>query len=381
MIDQPKTISGILAMRKDIKVDKLALRVDNMSASEVSSSSPIDHVSPRVVPSNVLDLIQSSKITPIQPETISTLFIDGHIEILNANYFTSSFLFIDLRPSSSFASSRVINSVNPGLPPLVQKRLKKKMFSNFSLLNFLLPSCQSRFNAWKVQEEKYLVVYDDTMDNYEGDAWSFLVALTEGLAKDMCPEKVPKLGFVFGGFSGLERLQDFKTFLYVEPSSPEGVALMDTSPSSNNSTPKIALRKGKMSLAIDIIAKKETPGKKPPLNLSIAPNSDQKGQSSPLSSASPNDNAAPTDDYSKITNYIFVGSDVLPLSPNGPQLLSELGVTHILNMAAEIKNSKVVEESGKFNIKWIPVLDNIEVDMDQALQDAITFIGMICLKS
>lgn len=371
-------------MQKDIKVDKLALRMDNLSASDLSSS-PIDKaVSPKQMPSNILELLQTSKISALEATDICKIFMDGYKQIGQEKYSSNAFLLVDLRPACLFSTSRVVESVNPGLPPLVQKRLKKRMFSNFSLSNFLLPSCQERLNAWRSLDEKFLVVYDDLMDNYEGDAWTFLLALTDGLAKDMCPEKVPSLAFVSGGYNALSDILEMKQFSYNEPKTPDSglkreESLADFSPQSNGSTPKTALRKPPRSLAIDIAAKKDSSAKKPSLNLVIVPKREHSkindGPASALSSASPNDNAAPTDDYSKITSSIIVGSDVLPLSPIGPQLLSGIGVTHILNMAAEIKNSKLVEDSGLFKIKWIPVLDNIEVDMDQALQEAITFIG------
>ncbi|KAL5036761.1 hypothetical protein RTP6_004284 [Batrachochytrium dendrobatidis] len=90
---------------------------------------------------------------------------------------------------------------------------------------------------------------------------------------------------------------------------------------------------------------------------------------------SPNDNAAPSNPYSVVTPNIILGSDELPLCSNAVEQLSALGVTHILNMAAEIKNSPAVVESARFSIKWLPVLDNTEQDMDGPLAEAIEFIS------
>ncbi|KAH6581191.1 hypothetical protein BASA60_002575 [Batrachochytrium salamandrivorans] len=90
---------------------------------------------------------------------------------------------------------------------------------------------------------------------------------------------------------------------------------------------------------------------------------------------SPNDNAAPPEPYSRVTANILLGSDVIPLSETAIEQLSSLGVTHILNMAAEIQNSPIVVESGLFDIKWLPVLDNTEQDMDGPLMEAIEYIS------
>nr|KAJ3419937.1 Dual specificity protein phosphatase 9 [Polyrhizophydium stewartii] len=90
---------------------------------------------------------------------------------------------------------------------------------------------------------------------------------------------------------------------------------------------------------------------------------------------SPNDNAAPPEPCSRISPNIFVGSDAIPLAPDAIEQLQRLGVTHILNMAAEIKNSQAVIDSGKFVHKWLPVHDNTEQDMDAPLKEAIDFIS------
>ena len=150
-------------------------------------------------------------------------------------------------------------------------------------------------------------------------------------------------------------------------------------PASSISTTISAQFKNTRSLSVDIISRKESPSRKMgALKLSTKPtalnpslqNSENK---SPLSTHSPNDMAAPPEPYSFITSRLLVGSDMLPSSPSAPTLLKEIGVTHILNMAAEIPLNPKCE--GQFTLKWIPVYDNTEVDMDDALQTAIAFIG------
>eukprot|EP00842_Homolaphlyctis_polyrhiza_P000666 jgi/Hompol1/15/HPOL_001682-RA len=89
---------------------------------------------------------------------------------------------------------------------------------------------------------------------------------------------------------------------------------------------------------------------------------------------SPNDNAAPPEPVSRVNQQILLGSDVIPLAPDAVEQLNRLGVTHILNMAAEVKNSPAVVNSGQFQLKWLPVQDNTEQDMDGPLMEAIQFI-------
>lgn len=77
--------------------------------------------------------------------------------------------------------------------------------------------------------------------------------------------------------------------------------------------------------------------------------------------------------YSQINDYIYIGSDQLPSSKDAVEQLSALGVTHVLNMAAELQLQHL---SSHFEYKWIPCVDNTEMNLDDALQDAISFLGI-----
>lgn len=162
-------------------------------------------------------------------------------------------------------------------------------------------------------------------------------------------------------------------------SSVDSATTSSQTPASDIATSTSAQNKNTRSLSVDIISRKESPSRKmgalklstKPIALNPSlPTSENK---SPLSTHSPNDMAAPPEPYSLITSQLLVGSDMLPSSPAAPTLLKEIGVTHILNMAAEIPLNPKCE--GQFTLKWIPVYDNTEVDMDDALQTAIAFIG------
>lgn len=154
----------------------------------------------------------------------------------------------------------------------------------------------------------------------------------------------------------------------------------EKTPITNSSASTSPLKNGR-SLSIDVNApKRDSPSKKfPALSLKLSkpinPTSTSNDSlKSPLSEQSPNDVAAPPEPFSIITPNILVGSDQLPSSTSACKQLSDIGVTHILNMAAEIPINPLVLESNLFKVKWIPVYDNTEVDLDDALQSAISFI-------
>ncbi|KAJ3372750.1 Dual specificity protein phosphatase 9 [Kappamyces sp. JEL0680] len=368
------------------------------------------------LPSFLQQYIQSSKIHAISPLDLSRHLGNAPGEVQDPKWhgLAISMLLVDMRPLDAVSQYRLAQSINPSFPALVTKRFKKKVgLASFSLGNFLAsPEDQATYQAWKDSDNtrKAVVVYDEGMENYEGDAWAFLCALADGVAGEMA-SPAPVVAYLRGGLSSFlalpgnpaRFLQGYKSSspnLYssvTSESEEERTARMlaqsmvlggsgTHSPAQTESTTNSSpgpltsfraspLNKATRSLSIDVTAQKK---KLPSLSLNLAkpvPSVAPGDMTSPLSSASPNDNAAPPEPYSRITPNILIGSDVLPLAPNGPQLMSTIGVTHILNMAAEIKNSKVVEDSQLFSLKWIPVMDNTEVDLDDALQEAIDFIG------
>jgi hypothetical protein len=130
------------------------------------------------------------------------------------------------------------------------------------------------------------------------------------------------------------------------------------------------------ALSIDVTTtKKRAPT--PSLAIMRSPANDLASPSPALSSVadSTTEQSFPAHPFSFITDNLIVGSDEVPQSAIGPARLSEIGVTHILNMASEINHSKLLRDSKLFSLKWIPVHDNTEVDLDDALNEAISFMG------
>ncbi|KAJ3277169.1 Dual specificity protein phosphatase 9 [Terramyces sp. JEL0728] len=287
---------------------------------------------------------------------------------------------------------------------LVTKRFKKRLYSNFNLSNFLAPNseCFSTLEKWKQMDKgkKCILVCNNAMEEtYDDDTWTFLGCLANGLSADICQGASPLVTYLYGGMQAIYSLPTPKPLLQGTDladgefdmkiqNSPLGIS--ELNPPGSPTIPSISKLglsgRGTKALSIDLTANKKDLGpsktvtRKPTLNLIIGGAQEKEPHKSTTETivetpvTSPNDNAAPPQPFSRVNKNIMVGSDLLPLASDGPEQLSNLGVTHILNMAAEIPISKVVKESGKFGLKWIPVLDNTEVDMDEALQQAIDFI-------
>jgi hypothetical protein len=247
-------------------------------------------------------------------------------------------LMIDLRSPQLFQQRAILHSINALFLPLVLKRLKKGMFSNFQLLHYVDSPLHRLYEEWNGRGP--VVVYDE---ENSADVWTFAEALQKGLAKELwgsIPYYVLEGGFT--RFTYEQHLTDVTHQL----------AQLQVEPKSKRLTKK--------GLNV-VIGKKNTED-----GLLTA-------RVTPPSTASPNDNAAPPEPYSRVTQHLVLGSDVLPLSPKAPELLQAIGITHLLNMAAEIPITDLVRNSPIIT-KWIPSLDNTEVNLDDALQDAIQFI-------
>ncbi|TPX31148.1 hypothetical protein SmJEL517_g05467 [Synchytrium microbalum] len=96
----------------------------------------------------------------------------------------------------------------------------------------------------------------------------------------------------------------------------------------------------------------------------------QNDASSPLSAS---DMPTPTEPYSQILDWLYLGSDTVPTSLDAVDSLRKLGVTHVLNMAKEIRDD-AVEHDGRFVFKWIKTEDSSDHAMEEPLVEAVDFI-------
>jgi hypothetical protein len=91
--------------------------------------------------------------------------------------------------------------------------------------------------------------------------------------------------------------------------------------------------------------------------------------------------------YSVILPNLYLGSDVIPTSSDAVNQLNKMGVTHVLNMAIEVKYSydqsspsslPSSASSSAFSypitVKAIGIEDHPEQDVDEAIQEAVEFI-------
>jgi hypothetical protein len=405
MIDKPKNIPQLTELHsKNEKVatsptskdtNDIIIKVESPNNQQRSMTVSIKPLKPQTTLkknnfvsfsgfSNVADL--ESNAENIKSQIAKNLIISIQPKSL-LEFYGDSILLVDMRPESVFTLRNIKNSINPSFPALVVKRFRKKIFSSFNLVNFLSNiDDQNRFNKWKQTEgEKLIIVYDEhmEMEHFDSDAWAFVSALYEGIGPEFFRNQTsPKIGYFMGGFEALSNQQKMYSALF-----------MGINSFSDNldfiSKPITTKKMGKTNLSLNfstIKGNSKSNSEKKSLNLSIiASNSLASANSALKTSAenlnaltpgSPADNARIPEPYSKVNDTIYLGSDVIPLATDGPERLDALGVTHILNMAAEIETGKAIVDSGKFKLKWIQIYDNAEVDMDDALQEAIAFIGI-----
>jgi hypothetical protein len=286
-------------------------------------------------------------------------------------------LLIDLSDSALFGKASIKSSVNAYFPPLVISRFKKKIFSSFNIQNFLIGTAgKVAYANWlKVGADRCIVVYDYDLKK-DSDAYAFYTALTSGLKEDMIKGyKGTVKAVVLQG--GLSRLLNNTSL-----ASADIITFNSTNSDSSTEIRAVTIERPALSVWSKNVI--DDPGAEEPhsamlphvtlFNMSSAILNNDTQESPPESAY---DAAAPPDAFSKITKNLLVGSDQLPLAKDAIDQFKALKVTHILNMAAEIRNAAHVELSGQFQLKWIPVRDNTEQDMDDPLQEAIMFIGTL----
>ena len=297
----------------------------------------------------------------------------------------TAILLIDLRCVDKFDSKHLTGSINPQFPTLLIKRFKKRTFSNFNILNFLQNKSQHQLvSQWKAGlSKKLIVVYAENFTDYDtdSDVWAILNALNEGMANELHSS----VSYVDGGFSGILSTTGIEKYLTIDLNEKA------PSPSSNTQPPRMGeitiATQQRVSergpLSIDVTSAKKRIGA-PTLSITRSPANDLMSATTERSAVtsvadSATEQSFPAHPFSFITENLIVGSDEIPQSATGPSKLHDIGVTHILNMASEIKHTKLLHDSKYFQLKWIPVHDNTEVDLDDALNEAIAFMGSILL--
>ncbi|KAJ3123486.1 Dual specificity protein phosphatase 6 [Nowakowskiella sp. JEL0407] len=88
----------------------------------------------------------------------------------------------------------------------------------------------------------------------------------------------------------------------------------------------------------------------------------------------PVDASETTEAISEILKYLYLGSDTIPCAADYDEHLSRYGITHVLNMAREVRNERL-ERDSRFVYKWLMLDDNADQEIDSAIKDAINFIS------
>ena len=381
MLDKPAELPKI----SGININKLAKSNESLEKDpadaidrfdERFSNSQIDRSNSNASNRSTLKRDQAEGFLSIQCWDLVNLISTMSDGIAMHNNKPVAPLIIDLRSSDKFSDSHLVDSVNPQFPSLLIKRFKSRKFANFSILNFLQDKMQHRIvERWKsIPQQKLIVAYCENNLDYgnDRDIWAVLNAFRAANTSD--PNLI--IAYVEGGYESISSTEGISKYLN------HGIP----STSSINSKPSDGIRNQSQSrmsersaLSIDVTTtKKRAPT--PSLAIMRSPANDLATSPSPAMTAitdSATEQSFPAHPFSFITENVIVGSDEVPQSITGPSRLSEIGVTHILNMASEIKHSKWLHDSQLFTLKWIPVHDNTEVDLDDALNEAISFIGIM----
>ncbi|KAI8613738.1 hypothetical protein BC830DRAFT_1170004 [Chytriomyces sp. MP71] len=82
------------------------------------------------------------------------------------------------------------------------------------------------------------------------------------------------------------------------------------------------------------------------------------------------------DHVSVITDYIMLGSEVIPIASDAVDQLKELGVTHVLNMAKEVKDVALIPGLDVTGIEflWIGIYDHPDEEIDGPIRKGVKFI-------
>ncbi|KAI9202909.1 protein-tyrosine phosphatase-like protein [Polychytrium aggregatum] len=93
-----------------------------------------------------------------------------------------------------------------------------------------------------------------------------------------------------------------------------------------------------------------------------------------LPSPDESEQPAPMPPITEIRPFLFLGSDALPQSNDCVTQLQRFGVTHVLNMAAEVKVAKELSHGRTLHYHHIKMHDSAEQDAEAPMKEALQFI-------
>jgi hypothetical protein len=353
-----------------------------VDVNKVSNGSPLSLNNLIIEPQNLKYISANELLLQLDYSVNNSNFKEAGLE-WQSPY---SLMLIDVRSSTEFSKKKVKTSVNIHFLPLTRNRFKKKIFTNFSLVE-CLDDLESKnlYETWLKNDvpRGIILIYDNDCGK-DSEVSIFYNALSKGLAEELSKgsQNVPKVAVLNGGLSELASTQPSLLIIGSENFNSTEFAIPTLNLSRKSVSGSLLKLPKKSTIEPNAPCPKPVGSRQSLMQLSHM-NIELKHQSSTASMSSEDssigsayDNAAPNMPYSEITANIFIGSDEIPCCPDAILKLQQLKVTHILNMAYEVCNSKAVEDSNCFKIKWIPVHDNTEQDMEIPLQEAIDFMSI-----
>jgi dual specificity MAP kinase phosphatase len=226
----------------------------------------------------------------------------------------SECLLVDVRPAHKFVQGHVDGAVNLTCSNLMMRRLRKGNLS----LSVLVHGEDAKAKFEEKMKRRYVVLYDHDQGTSE-----LLVLITKRLEHE-CSSQIKVLE---GGFS---KFSSSYPHLCSKLTDVDGVS----APSRNSLAP--------LTLS----------------SLSISSSDDQEER------RKRHDGAEPV----QIRPHLFLGSE---RNSSDYELLERLGITHVLNVTANVEN----KFEDRFHYKRIPIHDNWTQDISSHFDEAIAFIG------
>ncbi|KAJ3198684.1 hypothetical protein HDU67_003448, partial [Dinochytrium kinnereticum] len=161
-----------------------------------------------------------------------------------------------------------------------------------------------------------------------------------------------------------------------QSSSPQSSTSMDLSPTNNN---KAQRKRSTLSIHTPVSGGSKVDSKIGSVTNAFPELPMAAAQGSQLNAglAQVNEAFSPEimESVSTVNDYLLLGSDAIPTADDAVAQLQALGVTHVLNMAAEIHSKALLSEENRvITHKWIKLQDSADQEVEEAIRDGIRYI-------
>ncbi|KAJ3073191.1 hypothetical protein HDU98_002010 [Podochytrium sp. JEL0797] len=325
-------------------------------------------------------------------------------------------LLLDVRSLQDFHYIRIKSSANIILPSLIMKRIKKGGISSFLLENFLTNEASKLvFQEWKSllgTQGCSIVVYDEDINDVE-DPDSDSYTLIKAVLGCQLVSSHPNLAVYFlnGGLNAFCQEAEAAPFIdgvqlpKLQQHAPsvntgklpaiDSTGTTPTSSASTYATPSMFISAASPTSTVFTTPTLQTPTtspgkagtpllttpggtakKRPSFGIAITPtNTSLAGGSL---SASMEEEGTPAISalahVSTVAEYILLGSEVVPAAVDAVSQLKGMGVTHVLNMAKEVRDEALMVGGTGIEFKWVGVYDHPDEEIDGPIREGVAFI-------